>query len=258
MASKMIKSIAIFLLVNLINSSIYISSFASEIETNQDVQKKEYVIVLHGVARSNSSMDKVATSIAKNEPKFEVHNIDYESTYYSFEELVDKLHKDITKVRTNKKMKINFVGYSMGSLMIRYYIQKYRPENLGRVVMLAPPNKGSEAADFFKDNILFKEIFGEAGQKMGTKEDSIIHQLKEADFELGIIAGDRSVDPISSFVIPGPDDGKVAIDKTKIKGMKEHIIIHTSHTFIIYNDNAIRQTIFFLKNGRFDNANNKR
>ena len=243
--------LAIFILTNL--ALLFISPTHAS-----NISKREYVIVLHGVARSSSSMDKVAKSISAHSDKFEVYNIDYESTNNSFTELVDKLNDDLQKILVDKNKKVNFVGYSMGSLMIRYYIQKYKPNNLGRVVMLAPPNKGSEAADFFKDNILFKEIFGEAGQKMGTKKDSITHKLKDADYELGIIAGDRSIDPISSFVIPGPDDGKVAIDKTKIKGMKEHIVLHTSHTFIIYNDEAIRQTIYFLKNGKFDNADNKK
>lgn len=244
-----------FLLFSLFIVSIIFSNVVyaeNNIETSSI--QKEYVIVLHGVARSSSSMEKIARIIAEKEPNFEVHNIDYDSTNYSFDELVDILHKDLSKIITNKEIKVNFVAYSMGALITRYYIQKYRPKNLGRVVMLAPPNQGSEAADFFKDNILFKKIFGKAGQRMGTKKDSIVYELDDVDFELGIIAGDRSVDPISSLVIQGADDGKVAIEKTKVNGMKEHLVLHTSHTFIIYNNNAIDQTIYFLKNGNFNSA----
>ncbi len=117
--------------------------------------------------------------------------------------------------------------------------------------MLAPPNQGSEAADFFKNDPLFNMIFGQAGQTLGTKQNGIAAQLPAADFDVGIIAGDRSVDPVSSAIIPGVDDGKVSIERSKLKGMKDHIILHVSHLFIIRDDEAVQQAVYYLKEGKF-------
>ncbi len=210
----------------------------------------DYVVILHGIARSSSSMSKVAKGLERE--GFTVFNIDYPSTKYKISKLAEIANKEISKLAADKNQKIHFVGYSMGSILTRIILDKYRSSyNLGRVVMLAPPNQGSEVTDFVRNNIIYKEIWGPAGQQLGTGADDIASKLGNIDYELGIIAGDRSVDPISSAIIPGKDDGKVAVERTKVEGMKEHVTIHTSHLFIIQNDEAISQTAYFLKNGEF-------
>jgi hypothetical protein len=69
---------------------------------------------------------------------------------------------------------------------------------------------------------------------------------------LGVIAGNRTWDPISSAMIQGPNDGKVSVESTKVPGLTDHIVISTSHTFIIYSREAWNQTLHFLKFGQFD------
>jgi len=213
----------------------------------------EKVIVLHGIARDSSSVKKLANYL--EEQGYEVHNTDYPSTDKPIGELVDILYEKVSPILEDHTNKVHFVGYSMGCIMIRALIAKYNPKNLGRVVMIAPPNKGSEASDLWKDNILYQAIFGPAGQELVTDESSVVNKLPDANYELGIIAGDRSVDPLSSAVIPGKDDGKVAIENTKIPGMNDHIVIHASHSFIMNKDEALKQTAHFLKNGVFDHEN---
>lgn len=216
----------------------------------EERQVGDYVIILHGIARSSSHMDELADYLTKQ--NYDVINLNYPSTDFTLEELVEITQANIRKL-TPKKKKIHFVGYSMGGLLVRAIIHKYRPENLGRVVQIATPNKGSEVADFLEEYWLYQEIYGPAGQQLTTKEnlDSL---LGKVDYELGIIAGNSTIDPISSYIIPGEDDGKVSIKSTMLKGMKDHMIIDATHTFFPYNDKALYQTRYFLKNGYFDKS----
>ena len=117
--------------------------------------------------------------------------------------------------------------------------------------MLAPPSRGSEVPDKLGGIFLYKWINGPAGNQLGTDNMSIPLQLSEPNFELGIIAGDRSVNPILSLLIPGPDDGKVALSRVKPSTMTDYTQIHATHTFIPQNAKAIAQTKYFLTHGTF-------
>ena len=146
---------------------------------------------------------------------------------------------------------IHFVGYSLGGIVTRVVLNKYRPDNLGRVVQLASPNGGSEVADFLKENWLYGEVFGPAGQQLVTEGAGISELMGEVTYELGVIAGNFTIDPVSSAIIPGDDDGKVSIESTKVAGMRDHIIVPVSHTFFPQNDLVQRQTRNFLQFGAF-------
>ncbi len=207
------------------------------------------MVILHGIARTHRSMSRFEKML-KSEG-YQVLNQGYASTKYKIQELVEKIHEPISNFNTDKTRSIHFVGYSMGGLLIRGYLKKYRPFNLGRVVQVAPPNHGSEVADFLKNFFLFKWIFGPAGQQLGVHPDGFSGMLGSVDFELGVIAGNNTLDPISSYIINGPDDGKVSVKSTQLKGVTDHIVIPATHTFIIYNSQALFQTAHFLKFGTF-------
>ena len=120
--------------------------------------------------------------------------------------------------------------------------------------MLAPPNQGSEVVDKLGGWFLFKWLNGPAGGELGTGTNSVPNRLGPVDYPVGVIAGDRSINWINSLLIPGRDDGKVSIERTKLAGMSDHIVIHTAHPFIMKNRKVIRQTIQFLRTGEFDRA----
>tara|TARA_R110002073_G_scaffold15591_3_gene61168 strand:+ start:1502 stop:2104 length:603 start_codon:yes stop_codon:yes gene_type:complete len=188
---------------------------------------------------------------------YEVFNIDYPSTNHTIMELVDLVQKKIETLQRSSTQKINFVGYSMGCLITRGILFKYRPQNLGRVVMLGPPNQGSEVADFFKGFFLYQKIYGPAGQELGTEHQDYSELLGKVDFELGVIAGDRSIDPISSIIIPGTDDGKVGVGRTRLQGMQDHIVVHATHTFMMHNKTVLQQVVHFLQTGSFREEESK-
>jgi len=123
--------------------------------------------------------------------------------------------------------------------------------DLGRVVMLSPPNGGSEVVDKLGQTFIFKWINGPAGQQLGTGNDDLPKKLGGVGFDLGIITGDRSINLLLSLVIPGADDGKVSVKSAKVKGMRDFIVIHATHPFIMKNRQAIEQTIHFLEFGKF-------
>jgi len=211
---------------------------------------KEAVILLHGLARTKESMQKIETMLVRH--GYTVVN----RTYPSREQPIEKLNAFVIPealeiCRTGRPTKIHFVSHSMGGILVRYYLSKKKIENLGRVVMLSPPNQGSEVIDKLKNLPGFTAVNGPAGFQMGTDAKSIPAGLGRVDYETGIITGNKSVNLFLSMLIPGNDDGKVSIENAKVEGMADFIVLPHSHPFIMQGDDVIRQTLYFLQNGRF-------
>ena len=214
-------------------------------------QAEEHVILLHGLARSSHSMSKMEKVLST--AGYKVTNIGYPSRKHPVEDLAEIVKGKIEEV-SDEEDTLHFVTHSLGGILVRY-IQKHDPlENLGKVVMLSPPNQGSEVVDKLGDWKLFQWINGPAGSQLGTEDGGLLKSLGAVDFELGIITGDRSINLILSLMIPGKDDGKVSVEKAKIEGMDDFIVLHTTHPFIMKNKTTIRHTIHFLHSGQFDRS----
>lgn len=208
----------------------------------------EHVVLLHGLARSSDSMKKLGQNLSRE--GYQVLNIDYPSTKYNISELAGIIRKEVVS-KTDGAEKIHFVTHSMGGIILRY-IQKNDPlPNIGRVVMLSPPNHGSEVVDAIGGIWPFGLINGPAGKQLGTDKTSIPESLGPVNFETGIITGDRSINWINSIMIPGADDGKVSVESAKVDGMKDFLVVHCSHPFIMNNEDVIKKCISFLRNGHF-------
>ncbi len=214
----------------------------------------EYVILLHGLLRSKRSMGRLERSLASH--GYKVINIDYPSTKQPIEQLAEEsLAPVIARCgQTPGIKKIHFVTHSAGGITVRYYLKHHELPTLGRVVMLSPPNQGIELVDRFKDNFLFRALNGPAGLQMGTDMHSVPLKLGPVDFELGVITGNRSLNPIASLLIPGPDDGVIAVERTKVAGMSDFLLIPTTHTFIMMRKGVIEQVLHFLEHGAFKTA----
>jgi len=213
----------------------------------------EEVILLHGLCRTSHSMAKMERTLT--EAGYQVRNVDYPSRKASIQQLADDaIGKAVGDSQRNGAAKIHFVTHSLGGILVRSYLARHSIPSLGRVVMLAPPNQGSEVVDKLGRLFLFKWINGPAGSELGTGTNSTPNRLGPATYPVGVIAGDRSINWINSLLITGRDDGKVSIERTRLAGMSDHIVIHTAHPFIIRNREAIRQTIQFLRTGGFDRA----
>jgi len=136
---------------------------------------------------------------------------------------------------------------------VRNLLTSRRPERLGRVVMLAPPNCGSELADLVTLLGLQKPILGQVGSHLRTRRTPDIERaLGPVDYDLGIIAGDRPFDPILTRLLPRPNDGKVTVAATKVEGMRDHIVLPVSHTLMVMHPQVAAQTLAYLEKGRFE------
>jgi pimeloyl-ACP methyl ester carboxylesterase len=208
------------------------------------------VVLLHGISRTTRSFRKMQTALEGS--GFATLNQDYASRRKALEALAEDIHPSIQRFADGIDGAVHFVGHSMGGLLARVYIARYRPKRLGRVVMLGTPNSGSEIADRLKHIGAYRAWFGPAGQQLVTQRDATIAAMfPPVDYPVGIIAGNRSVDPIMSTFLPKPHDGRVSVENTRLDGMADHIIVGTSHPWLIRNGRAIEQTITFVRDGSF-------
>ncbi|NCT41102.1 MAG: alpha/beta fold hydrolase [Alphaproteobacteria bacterium] len=216
--------------------------------------KNETIVLLHGILRSK--MDMLALEKKFSKAGYDCINILYPSREKTLEEIAEFVDTQIkSRVAYAPDKPLNFVTHSMGGLVTRYYIATYKPENLGKVVMLSPPNTGSEFADFLSENKylapLFKNIFGPASAQLTTQYK---HIDTEITYPLGIIAGSASLNPLAPWILEGEHDGIVPVERTKIDGMTDHITLSANHSFMMFEPKIINQALYFLENEKFDHT----
>lgn len=212
---------------------------------------KETVILLHGMGRSRLSMALLAARLRKHD--FGTVNVGYPSTQQTIERLSDKyLAPAVAKCRKKGAERIHIVTHSLGGIITRYYLQDHRLPKGSRVVMLSPPNKGSEVADAMKSRWLYQLITGPAGQELGTNNGSLPNRLKPVAEEVGVICGDRSSDPWFEKLFPGAHDGKVSVERSKLDEMVDFLVVAKGHTFIMNSMAVMKQVVYFLQHGHFE------
>lgn len=208
----------------------------------------ECVVLLHGLAKTKYCMKKLQRVLSKQ--GYQVVNCTYPSLQYPIEQLADMAINDALKQCVNAR-KVHFVTHSMGGILVRLYLQNNQLKQLGQVVMLGPPNHGSPLIDYAR-RLVGKNVFKQqAGMQLGCSKNGITQQLGAADFALGVIAGNRTVNPILSLIIGCKNDGKVSVESTKLAGMKAHITMPVTHAFMMFNDKVIKQVLHFLEEGEF-------
>jgi len=207
---------------------------------------REGVVLLHGIGANRFTLWAHERFFRRR--GYDVLNLTYPSTRFELAGIVDAVAPSIAAFAARVE-RVHFVGHSMGGLVIRGLLARHRPANLGRVVMMGTPNNGSELADRFRDWRLYRRVFGPAGQQLMT---GFIQAFPDAsDYSLGVLAGDRGLNVIGRKLIGRPSDGMVAIESTKLAGMADHRVLPIGHTAFMVSREAMRQTLHFLREGKF-------
>lgn len=209
----------------------------------------ECVILLHGMGRTAFSMNSMESYL--KEHGYQTISRSYPSTAQTIEKISENIVPKFVRECNDNATKIHFVTHSLGGIIARYYLQNNRIPTGSRVVMLSPPNKGSELADRFLDSTWYRWLTGPPGQQLTTDSNSLPNKLKVISYDVGIITGRSTLEPWFSRLIPGEDDGKVSVESAKLPEMKDFLVVDHAHTFIMKNNKVKLQVLNFIKNGNF-------
>jgi triacylglycerol lipase len=207
------------------------------------------VVLLHGMGRTSLSMKRLEWSLKSR--GYHVHNVSYPSTRWPIQRLAREHLAPVVRQLGERPGQIHFVTHSLGGIVLRQYLGENAITNLGRVVMLAPPNQGSAVTDRLRHNLFYRLSTGPSGQQLGTGIHDVPRQLGPVKFQLGVIAGDRSFNPFFSRRLTGPNDGKVSVASAQVEGMADFLVVHSSHTWLMWRRPVIDQAAAFLESGLF-------
>jgi pimeloyl-ACP methyl ester carboxylesterase len=228
--------------------------------------KGKAVVVLHGLGRTRASMDSLCQYLHE-QGGYEVFNVEYPSTQSDMADHARSLRHIVNNLYGIEE--INFVGHSMGNIVVRHYLgdlarqdptkqspnaaaaDRHAKARFGRFVMLAPPNQGALLAETFADNILFKEIAGDAGQQLGRDWPELEKRLATPGFEFGIIAGGKGNDKGYNPILVGDNDGVISIETTKLPGAADFVRLPLLHSFVMNDAKVHEYVLRFLKHGYF-------
>jgi pimeloyl-ACP methyl ester carboxylesterase len=220
-------------------------------KTAQGDAHPDYVVLLHGAGRTSLSMKRMEWYLKSR--GYRVINHTYHSSSRPVEEVSEHFLADLlSKNATDPQAKIHFVTHSLGGILVREYLSVHSVTNLGRVVMLAPPNHGSGIVDCLNKSPFTSFMLGASRRELGTDCDDLPSRLGAVEFDCGVIAGDRSWNPLTSALLTGPNDGKVTVESAKVDGMSDMLVLHSSHTWIMWREQTLKQTAAFLKGGHFE------
>lgn len=214
------------------------------------------VVVLHGLVRSRQSMAGLCKYLSE-QSDYQIVNMSYASTREplrrhaaSLASVIDHLGPEVTE--------INFVAHSLGNLVIRHYLgdqiasERRRVDaRINRMVMLAPPNQGSQFAVKFADNRLFQTIWGTSGLELAKEWDELEKRLATPRGEFGIIAGGRGADDGANPLLRGDDDFVVTIEETRLGGASDFSVLPALHSLIMDDPKVREYTLRFLWHGHF-------
>lgn len=203
------------------------------VDSAESENTHELVVVLHGMGRTPASMWAVEWHLQRE--GYEVLNWGYSSTCCSVEQLGEELAEELQNLDGTRPDRIHFVGHSLGNIIARWVVTNDAPDQPGKMVMIAPPNQGSESADRHAEwtGWLLEPI-----DELTTDKDSTAQSLEPVeDRPVGIIAGEY--------------DGKVSVEESQLEEQDDHEVVPAAHTFIMNRSDVRSKIVSFLEDGEF-------
>jgi pimeloyl-ACP methyl ester carboxylesterase len=199
---------------------------------NQLDNEKELVVLLHGFGAKRVLMWPLARRLRAD--GFRVVQWNFLSLFSSIEKHAKRLHDFLTTQLVSEK-RVHIVAHSMGSIVTRAALNRLRPPNLGRVVLLAPPNRGSPAAGLAS---LFVGAIITPSRELSDRSTSYVNQLKtSSDIEIGIIAAKYDL------LVPAKN--------THLPSEREHVTLIATHNSLLLSRSVGKMTANFLRTGEF-------
>lgn len=220
-----------------------------ETARDKQIEQREVVFLLHGIGKGKMDMAVLHRSLRRQ--GYEVINWRYPSTRLKLEEIADLLHNDVQKYGNRR---ISFVTHSMGGIVVRTYLKNYRPSQMGRLVMIAPPNQGAYLADVLGNLAPYKIILGPAGQQLRQGENGGCAGAGTPDCDFGIIAGGSGKKFGMNPLVPGDNDGTISVECTKLEGANDFVVLPYAHPVIQMMPRTVRHVVSFLKTGAFEES----
>ncbi len=214
------------------------ASRVSPKQTPQQQKPQELVVLVHGIASTRWIMLPLAWRLRRK--GFAVRLLGYYSLTGSNRRFGRWLTKNLRRIEAKGAWpRIHVVAHSMGSIVTRCALQEELPESLGRVVMLGPPNGGSHMATFLTP------LYGWISKplvELSDKPDSFVNQLPPApeQVDIGVIAARR--------------DNVIDLDRTHLAGQRDHRVVNTWHTGVLWRRETADYTAKFLREGQFGEA----
>ena len=235
----------------LAGGAISMLSFYSCSHIPKNQISKEKIVLVHGFGRSTLAMSKFEEFFEQE--GYQVYSIVYSSLTQDIDGIKKEFFQKVNKHLDGVDQTVHFVGHSMGGLMIRSYLDQHKVKNLGNVVLLGSPNKGTPLVEFVEDKWYYP-LAGPALKSLSSKGSKFLSSLKRPYYTLGVIAGYRSGRQ-GGEIIPGRDDGIVPFESTKVDGMKDFLALAESHYSMRYSFRVMKQVQYFLAHGEFYHFN---
>jgi len=217
-------------------------------EVEAKVQDRN-VVLLHGLGRSRANMLILKWRLEAR--GYDVCNIGYDTRVDSIEVASDGVFDSLVDCLDPRKP-VHFVTHSLGGLVLRSLLDRHDGIEGGRAVMLAPPNRGSEIADWLRAFPITDGLLGDLAGQLGTRREDLPQYLPSPSIPFGVIAGDRWINPVGRWLLPAPHDGTVSVASTRLDGMSDHLVLPYTHTFIMNAAEVAVQIDTFLRSGQFD------
>ncbi len=206
------------------------------------------VVLIHGLGRRSGSMNKIADALHAD--GYRICRVDYLSTRGGPPELVRQVTDAILDC-VQPGSALHVVTHSLGGILLRGFALEHGDKLTGRSVMLAPPNGGSELGDLVQRSGLLRATLGPTATELGTGPLSLPNRLGPVLFDLGVIAGDRSLHPLGTFILDGPNDGTVTVRGARVAGMRDFAVVPRAHSFIMRAPETVAEVRAYLATGCF-------
>jgi triacylglycerol lipase len=212
----------------------------------------ETVVLLHGLARTPRSM--LGAGLWFQRAGFQVAYVGYPSRKTGIAEAVrSHVAPKLAEIAARRGAgRIHFITHSLGGIVFRAWAAGYA-ENypLGRAVLLAPPNQGSEIVDRLGGWFVARQIMGPVLQELGTGENSTPRRLGAVPAETGVIMGDQANLPFFRQWLGPESDGVVTVKGGRVEGIQDFLVVPAGHTWIMWRPGVLAAAEHFIRHGRF-------